>query len=299
MVTADGLVRVVSDSQRSQAETAPATGDWVTVVTDPKLGPLVAQVLPRSNTLSRRDPSEEVIEQVLVANVDLVLIVHGLDRPLPPGRLERYLILAWDSGAAVAVVLTKADQKPEAAVEVAALVRAVAPEVDVLTVDAGEDNKDLGDIEDLLRPGLTVALLGESGAGKSTLVNALIGEEMLATGEVRSGDRKGRHTTVSRELVLRPAGGLLVDTPGLRSVGLWDAEEALNRVFSDLEELSIRCRFADCAHETEPDCAVQAEVATGRVEKRRLDRYRGLRRELVNQRQRELERQRGGRGRRR
>ncbi|MEE2767606.1 MAG: ribosome small subunit-dependent GTPase A [Actinomycetota bacterium] len=298
VVTADGLVRVVSDSQRSQSETAPATGDWVMVVTDPKLGVFVARVLPRANTLSRRDPSEEVIEQVLVANVDLVLIVHGLDRPLPPGRLERYLVLAWDSGAAVAVVLTKADQEPEAAVEVAELVRAVAPEVDVLIIDAGEDNKDISDIEDLLRPGLTVALLGESGAGKSTLVNALIGEEVLATGQVRSGDRKGRHTTVSRELVLRPAGGLLVDTPGLRSVGLWDAEEALDRVFGDLEDLSNQCRFADCAHETEPDCAVQAQVATGRVEKRRLDRYLGLRRELADQRQREVERQRGGRGRR-
>ena len=299
VVTVDGLVRVVSDSQRFQAETAPATGDWVMVDTDPTIGPFVAEVLPRANTLSRRDPSEEIIEQVLVANVDLVLIVHGLDRPLPPGRLERYLILAWDSGAAVAVVLTKADQEPEAAAEVAALVRSVAPDVEVLTIDAVEDSKDIGDIEDLLQPGLTAALLGESGSGKSTLVNALIGEEVLATGEVRSGDRKGRHTTVSRELVLRPAGGLLVDTPGLRSVGLWDAGEALDRVFGDLEELSVRCRFADCAHETEPDCAVQVQVAAGQVEKRRLDRYRGLRRELADQRQRELERQRAGRGRRR
>jgi ribosome biogenesis GTPase len=296
VVTSEGPVRVVSDSQRAQSETAPATGDWVLVGTEPDLGPFIERVLPRTNTVSRRDPSEEVVEQVLVANVDLVLIVHGLDRPLPPGRLERYLVLAWDSGAEVAVVLTKADRDPEAAVEVAAVVRAVAPEVDVLTVEVGEASGDIQGLEALIRPGLTVVLLGESGAGKSTLVNALVGEEVLATGEVRSSDRKGRHTTVSRELLLCPTGGLLVDTPGLRSLGLWDAEEALNRLFGDLEELSARCRFADCVHDTEPDCAVQAD---GRVAKRRLDRYLLLRRELADQRERELERRRGERGRRR
>ncbi len=230
---------------------------------------------------------------MLVANVDLVLIVHGLDRPLPPGRLERYLVLAWDSGAEVAVVLTKAGREPEATEEVAEVVRAVAPGVDVLTVEVGEATGGIAGVEALLRPGLTVALLGESGAGKSTLINALVGEEVLPTGEVRSGDRKGRHTTVSRELVRCPTGGLLVDTPGLRSVGLWDAEEALNRVFGDLEELSARCRFADCVHDTEPDCAV---LADGLVAKPRLDRYLALRRELADQRKREVERHRGGRG---
>ena len=293
VVTVEGPVRVVSDSQRAQSETAPATGDWVLVGTDPDLGPFVERVLPRTNTLSRRDPSEEVIEQVLVANVDLVLIVHGLDRPLPPGRLERYLVLAWDSGAEVAVVLTKAGREPEATEEVAEMVRAVAPGVDVLTVEVGEVTRGIAGVEALLRPGLTVALLGESGAGKSTLINVLVGEEVLPTGEVRSGDRKGRHTTVSRELVLCPTGGLLVDTPGLRSVGLWDAEEALNRVFGDLEELSTRCRFADCAHDTEPDCAV---LADGLVAKPRLDRYLALRRELADQREREVKRRRGERG---
>ena len=293
VVTVEGPVRVVSDSQRAQSETAPATGDWVLVGTDPDLGPFVERVLPRTNTLSRRDPSEEVVEQVLVANVDLVLIVHGLDRPLPPGRLERYLVLAWDSGAEVAVVLTKAGREPEATEEVAEMVRAVAPGVDVLTVEVGEVTRGIAGVEALLRPGLTVALLGESGAGKSTLVNVLVGEEVLPTGEVRSGDRKGRHTTVSRELVLCPTGGLLVDTPGLRSVGLWDAEEALNRVFGDLEELSTRCRFADCVHDTEPDCAVLADDL---VAKPRLDRYLALRRELADQREREVERRRGERG---
>ena len=303
VVVDEGRIRVLSDSQRAQDLLAPATGDWVVVVDDPDLGPVVGRVLDRANTVSRRDPSEAVVEQVLVANVDRVLIVHGLDRPLPAGRLERFLVVAWDSGAEVAVVLTKADREPVAAAEVAAVVRALAPDVPVHVVGLPGGpgvSEGLTAVEALLEPGRTVALLGESGAGKSTLVNALVGDEVLATGEVRTGDAKGRHTTVSRELVLRPGGGLLVDTPGIRAVGIWDAEESLARVFGDLEERSADCRFADCAHDTEPDCAVQAEVEVGRVDHRRVDRYRALRAELADQRQREVERERRAqRGRRR
>jgi len=303
VVTAEGRIRAFSDSQRAQGLVAPATGDWVVAVDDPELGPIIGRILDRTNTVSRRDPSEAEIEQVLVANVDLVLIVHGLDRPLPPGRLERFLVVGWDSGAEVAVVLTKADRDEAVAVEVAAVVRALAPEVRVLTVGMGSDGHEgLPDVAALLGRGRTVALLGESGAGKSTLVNALIGEELLATGEVRSSDSRGRHTTVSRELIRRPAGGLLIDTPGIRAVGIWDAEESLARVFGDLEERAADCRFSDCSHLSEPDCAVQAEVAAGRVDVRRVVRYRALRDELATQREREVVRSRkaarGRRGRR-
>ncbi|MED6328182.1 MAG: ribosome small subunit-dependent GTPase A [Actinomycetota bacterium] len=301
----EGRIRVLSDSQRAQDLVAPATGDWVVVADDPDLGAVVGRVLDRSNTVSRRDPSETVVEQVLVANVDRVLIVHGLDRPLPPGRLERFLVVAWDSGAEVAVVLTKADRESVAASEVVAVVRALAPDVPVHVVGLAPESGDnpgqrvgLADLESLMEPGRTVALLGESGAGKSTLVNALVGGEVLATGEVRTSDAKGRHTTVSRELVLRPGGGLLVDTPGIRAVGIWDAEESLARVFGDLEERSARCKFADCAHHTEPNCAVLAEVEAGRVDHRRVDRYRALQAELADQREREAERgRRSSRGR--
>jgi len=305
VVTADGPIRVLSDSQRAQDAVAPATGDWVAVVDDPELGPTIGRVLERANTVSRRDPSEAVVEQVLVANVDLVLIVHGLDRPLPPGRLERFLVVAWDSGAEVAVVLTKADGVADGvADELAAVVRAVAPVVTVLMVGMGDPERrdGLDEVEAMLGRGRTVALLGESGAGKSTLVNALVGDEVLETGEVRSGDAKGRHTTVSRELVLRPGGGLLVDTPGIRAVGIWDAEESLARVFGDLEERAADCRFSDCSHLSEPDCAVRAEVTAGRVDVRRVVRYRALRDELATQREREVVRSRkaarGRRGRR-
>ena len=145
VVTTDGLIRVLSDSQRAQDAVAPATGDWVAVVDDPELGPTIGRVLDRANTVSRRDPSEAVVEQVLVANVDLVLIVHGLDRPLPPGRLERFLVVAWDSGAEVAVVLTKADGVADGvADEVAAVVRAVAPAVPVLLVGRGGAERGAG-----------------------------------------------------------------------------------------------------------------------------------------------------------
>lgn len=297
VATADGRVRVLSDSQRSQDLTAPATGDWVLLDDDPELGLLISSVLPRSNTVSRRDPSEQVVEQVLVANVDVVLIVHGLDRPLPPGRLERFLVVAWDSGAEVAVVLTKADKRGAPVEDVTATISAVAPGVLVLVVGLGAGgDTGLEPVLAMVGEGRTVALLGESGSGKSTLVNALLGEERLETGEVRSVDSRGRHTTVSRELVRLAGGGLLVDTPGIRSIGIWDSEEALDRVFGDLEELSSACRYSDCAHDTEPDCAVTTAVADGQMDHRRVDRYRALRAELEDQRRREQERERRGHG---
>lgn len=305
VVTEEGRIRALSDSLRAQDLIAPATGDWVVVNVDGDLGPVIERVLERTNTVSRRDPSEASIEQVLVANVDLVLIVHGLDRPLPPGRLERFLVIAWDSGAEVAVVLTKADKKPAAVKEVTAVVAALAPDVPVAAVGLVEEEladgfTGLDGVKAWMSAGQTVALLGESGAGKSTLVNALVGDEVLTTGEVRAGDGKGRHTTVSRELVLRPEGGLLVDTPGIRSIGIWDAEDSLARVFGDLEERAQFCRFGDCAHDTEPDCAVVGDVDEGRVDQRRLDRYRALKAELDEQRNREADRQRrADRGRRR
>ena len=299
LVTAEGSIRAVSDSRRSQDQTAPVTGDWVLVLQDPEMGYFINQVLPRTSVLSRRDPAEESIEQVLVSNVDLVIIVHGLDRPLPPGRLERYLVLAWNSGAEVAVVLTKANRNLSVTNEVTELVRVIAPEVKLLTIDIPDNPESLCAVECLFKVGMTAALLGESGAGKSSLVNALVGSEVMETGKVRTGDRKGRHTTVSRELVHRPAGGLLVDMPGLRAIGLWDAQEALERVFGDLEKLSESCRFSDCAHGVEPDCAVQAAVREGQMEEQRIVRYQALRKELDDQKAREASRKQAGGNRRR
>ena len=297
VVTADGLVRAGSDSVRAQAEIAPVTGDWVQLTSQHEVV-LISRVLPRFTALTRRDPAERDAEQVLAANFDIAGIVAGLDRPLPPGRFERMLVMARDSGASMVILLTKADRAPDAAAA-AETVRAVAGDVDVVTLSA---HRGLGidGLRSRLGPGRTLALGGESGSGKSTLVNALAGAEVAATAQVRPSDRRGRHTTVARRLVLLPdGGGMVLDTPGVRALGLTDAQEALSRVFSDIEEHGLSCRFSDCAHGAEPDCAVTAAVERGEMDPRRLERYLALGDEIEQQRAREVARARSsGRGRR-
>ncbi len=284
VVSKNGIVRAVSDSNRSQRVVAPVTGDWVKLANIPEIGTVIEEVLPRKNKLSRRDPSDERLEQVLVSNLDLVIIVHGIDRPLPPGRIERLLTLAWSSQSQVIVVLTKVRERDELLEETMRIIKAIAPEVATLTVDsANTSDSGLEEIKQMLKQGYTAALIGESGAGKSSLANALLGGEILETGEVRSGDKRGRHTTVTREMLLCPDGGLLVDTPGLRSVGIWDAKDSLEKVFADLEKRSKDCRFSDCMHDSEPDCAVIEDVLRGVVDERRLTRYKALLKELSDQ----------------
>ena len=292
VITEEGKIRVLSDSKRSQNKTAPATGDWVRVAEVPDLGTVIQEILPRKNKLSRTDPSSEGVEQVLVANVDLVLIVHGLDRPLPPGRIERLLTLAWDSQSEVVVILTKKDKAKGSIKEIEEIIEAIAPGLSVIPVNAKSDSDaGLNKIKKIIKNGQTAALIGESGAGKSTLVNALVGNHVAETGEVRDGDRRGRHTTVTREILLSPDGGLLVDTPGLRSIGIWDAKETLKRVFADLEERAGDCRFSDCGHGNEPDCAVLSDVESGLMDEKRVSRYKGLLLELSIQNEKLLKRQ--------
>ena len=296
VVTAVGVVRAGSDSVRAQAETAPVTGDWVELVPGDGM-PLIGRVLPRRTALIRRD-AERDREQVLAANFDIVGIVAGLDRPLPPGRFERMLVMARDSHASIVILLTKADRAPDAA-SAAETVRAVAGDVDVLPLSA-RSGSGIDDLRSRIGPGRTLALIGASGSGKSTLVNALAGAEVAATAEVRASDRRGRHTTVARRLVLLPGdGGMVIDTPGVRALGLTDAQEALSRVFSDITSLARGCRFADCAHGTEPDCGVSAAVEQGEMDPRRVERFVALRAEIERQRIREVTRARSsGRGRR-
>ncbi len=222
---------------------------------------------------------------MLAANADLVGITAGLDRPLAPGRFERLLVMALDSGASILVLLTKAD-RARAAAESAATVRSIVGDIP-LVVTSVRTGAGLDAVRSHLGPGRTMALVGASGSGKSSLVNALAGAEVVATAAVRAKDARGRHTTVARELVLLPDGaGLVLDTPGLRSLGLWDAEDALVRVFGDIEQLAAGCRFYDCVHVTEPDCAVQAAIASGEISARRVERARELRRELDRQKAR-------------
>lgn len=237
-------------------EQPPVTGDWVAVDSDGE----ITALLERRGTIVRRAAGEATVAQVLAANVDLALLTAPL--PEPNGRqIERLAALAHADGVGVALVLTKSDLDPDADRKAAATARE-AGIVDAVAVSALTGDG-IAVLRTLLTPGTTAVLLGPSGAGKSTLVNALLGEERQATGAIREGDGRGRHTTVTRELIALPDGALLIDTPGIREVGLWDGA---GETYSDIDELAASCRFSDCGHETEPGCAVREAVDAERIE---------------------------------
>ncbi|MFB4320388.1 ribosome small subunit-dependent GTPase A [Actinomadura sp. 21ATH] len=276
-VTENGVVRAAT-APVTGADPAegPCTGDWAALRTGEH--PAITALLPRRTAIVRSSASRDSRGQVLAANIDTVAItvaLAGNDRAVSLGRIERLLALAWESGARPVIVLTKADESADPAAAEAAVARA-APGVDVVSCSALT-----GDGVDVVTAVLagTVVLIGVSGAGKSTLANALLGADVLATGAVRDQDGKGRHTTVRRELLPLPGGGVLIDTPGLRGVGLVDAADGIQQTFSDVEELAAGCRFGDCAHDSEPGCAVLAAVESGELPERRLDSYRRLLRE--------------------
>jgi ribosome biogenesis GTPase len=250
----------------------PAVGDWVAVRDE-----TIQAVLPRRSAFSRKVAWSQTEAQVVAANLDTVFVVSGLDGDLNPRRLERYLTLAWESGATPVLVLTKADlcvDRDAALLEVEQVALGVSAHVVSNVTGEGLD-----ELAQYLAPAKTVALLGSSGVGKSTLANRLLGEELQATKEIAE-DGRGRHTTSSRHLFQLPGGALLVDTPGLREVQLWDADEGIQDAFADVDEVAAQCRFNDCAHEQEPGCAVQAAIAEGTLPLERLDSYRLLQREL-------------------
>jgi ribosome biogenesis GTPase len=258
----------------------PVTGDWVWIGPNRAGDRQITRILPRRSELSRKRAFEDSSEaQVLAANMDVVGVVVPVDRPLTHNRLERTLVAAWDSGAVPLVIITKADLA-DVADDVVGKVVLQAAGVDVVTTSA-ENGDGIDALVAHLPPQGTLVLLGPSGAGKSTLINALVGHQVQDTGEVRSGDFKGKHTTTSRELVPMPGGGVLMDTPGVRGFGLFDADEGMGEMFADVEELASRCRFADCAHHREPGCAVQAALADGTLEERRWQSYGKLQRELA------------------
>jgi ribosome biogenesis GTPase / thiamine phosphate phosphatase len=250
----------------------PAVGDWVALRDE-----TIHAVLPRRSAFLRKVAWSQTEAQVLAANVDTVFVVTGLDDDFNPRRLERYLTLAWESGASPAVVLTKADlcDDPLAMLLEAEQVALGVP-AHVVSNVTGEG---LDELATHLEPAKTVALLGSSGVGKSSLVNRLLDDEVQATKELAE-DGTGRHTTTARQLFRLPGGAMLVDTPGLREVQLWDADDGINEAFADVDELAADCRFNDCAHRREPGCAVQAAIDEGRLPRERLQSYRALQREL-------------------
>ncbi len=259
----------------------PAVGDWVAVA--PRVQERTATiqaVLPRHTKFSRKVALTAAAEQVLAANVDTVFLVTSLNEDLNLRRVERYLALAWESGAQPVVILTKTDLCADVELRVLE-VEGVAFGVPVHPIsNLTGDGLDL--VRSYLLPGKTVALLGSSGVGKSTLVNTLAGADLLAVKEIRESDGEGRHTTSHRQLVLLPEGGLVLDTPGMRELQLWESSDGLGETFADVEELAAQCRFSDCAHRTEPGCAVQAALENGTLEFGRWASYRKLQRELAH-----------------
>ncbi|WP_416963997.1 ribosome small subunit-dependent GTPase A [Streptomyces sp. Agncl-13] len=279
VVTADGTLRAdTAFVTPNDPLRVVCTGDWVAV--EPDGNPrYVRTYLPRRTAFVRSTSSKRSEGQILAANVDHAIVAVPLTGDLDLGRIERFLALAWESGARPVVVLTKADLVPDA-VTLSYLVKDVettAPGVPVLAVSA--ETGDGIDVLAAVAAGGTSVLLGQSGAGKSTLANALIGRDAMEVQATRDVDGKGRHTTTTRNLLTLPGGGVLIDTPGLRGVGLWDAETGVGQVFAEIEELAGRCRFHDCAHIAEPGCAVLAALDSGELPERRLDSYRKLMRE--------------------
>lgn len=285
LVTGEGPLRarLSPEFRRAARVEVPTVGDWVVVGSERLDGlPVVTTLLPRRSAIVRRAPEDRGADaQVLAANVDVAFVVAALDadddgRGVLQRRLDRYVALVWESGATPVIVLSKADRVADPT-PTAEAVAAATPGVEVLVTSA-RTGLGVDAVAAHVPDGVTAVLLGMSGAGKSTLANRLLGREVLATGEVRRDDR-GRHTTTARELVVIPGGGVLIDTPGLRELALWEAERGLADAFPDIEELAASCRFGDCSHSHEPGCAVREALESGGLDPERWDSYATLRAE--------------------
>lgn len=288
-----GMWRVAGDFRECPAEAAgklrlaaeqgadwPAVGDWVSAeLPDPGGAAIVREVLPRRSQFVRKAAGKKIAEQVIAANADTALLVSAFDGDFNPRRVERYLAQCWESGAKPVMVLNKADacgEVREKLQEMESVARGVP-----LCVLSARTGQGFDGLEKHLARGETMVLLGSSGVGKSTIVNRLLGCAIQEVREVRERDSRGRHTTSARQIFPLPGGALVMDTPGLRELQLWDAEEGISEAFADLDGLSEGCRFTNCRHNAEPDCAVLAAVRAGAVDRERLENWRKLRREMA------------------
>jgi len=288
-----GVWRVAGDFGECPAEVAgrlrfaaeedadwPAVGDWAAVeLRDQESAAQIMEVLPRRSRFVRKMAGKKLAEQVLAANVDVALLVSALDGDFNPRRVERYLTQCWESGAKPVMVLNKADvcETPQEKIEEMERVGRGVPTCAV----SAKTGQGFDNLQKYLTRGQTVVLLGSSGVGKSTIVNCLMGRAIQEVKEVRESDSRGRHTTTAREIFALPGGALLMDTPGLRELQLWDADEGISQIFVDIESLAAQCRFGNCRHGGEPGCAVEAAIASGLLDMARLENWRKLEREMA------------------
>ena len=262
------------------SELFPTTGDFVMVNYIENGDSQITATLPRRTFFSRREPGAVLRDQAVAANFDYVFIMQSLNLDFSPKRLERYLTLAWQSGAVPVILLTKADLV-EDYWDYLTRVELLAPGVNTHVVSA-RTAYGQGRLNAYLQPGNTVVFLGSSGVGKSSLVNALAGEEIMAVSGIREQDSKGRHTTTHRQLIRLKSGVMIIDTPGMRELGMWDVSEGLGDAFGDVERFLGQCRFSDCRHDREPGCAIRAAIAAGELDPSRWESYRKLKEEAVS-----------------
>lgn len=276
IVCAEGIAyaRLKTKEYYAGAELFPTVGDYVMADYQENGDSRIIATLPRRTYFSRRAPGPIPTEQAVAANFDYVFILQSLNQDFNLKRMERYLTLAWQSGATPVILLTKADLTPSYQ-EYLSQLAPVAAGVDVHVVSAAA-GWGLEGLSPYLQPGKTLVFLGSSGVGKSSLVNALAGEELMTVGGIREEDGKGRHTTTHRQLIRLPGGVLIIDTPGMRELGMWAASEGLSDAFADVERFLGKCRFADCRHEKEPGCAIKAAIASGELDPARWESYRKL-----------------------
>lgn len=296
VVTAKGRVSArVPGRMHHAARTGgelPAVGDWVLIKPPERTGEdgWIERVLERKSKFSRQASGNRTREQVVTANVDRFLVMMGIDGDFKPRRVERYLSSIKEGGAEVSILLNKVDLAEHLA-QFEAQVREVAPDTPIHLVSAKHE-RGLEELAPYLEPGQTLALVGSSGVGKSTLLNRLTGRTVMKTGDVRASDDRGTHTTSHRQLIQLPSGALLIDNPGIRELQAWQSDEGLEETFVEISEIAQRCRFADCQHRQEPDCAVQAALEEGTISKGRLRSYWKLRQEQAVQTERQVQHQR-------
>lgn len=279
ILTKEGEINArISGKMKYQNIELPAIGDWV-LVKPQELSNTILSVLKRKNHISRKVAGREYKEQVVGANIDYIFIVMGLDRDYNINRLERYLYMVKAARSKPVVILNKTDVIKGDIENKLGKVKIVAEGIPIHPISALNE-EGLDPIRQYLKEGVTISLVGSSGAGKSTLINALLGEQRQATGEVREDDSKGRHITATRELFLIPGGGIIIDNPGIREIQLWGDKSSLDEVFSDIQELSQGCKFRDCNHISEPKCAVKQAVEEGILSKQRYENYLKMKKEL-------------------